>query len=311
MNMIKWNIEGVRITQLRVIDSLLRTRNVSQTAAEMSLTQSAISKTLNSLRATFDNELFIKTASGMEPTALANLLASEVTDVLTSVANITQIQNCFDPSTVDQSFMVAGSDFFQSVLLMRVLPSIWQIAPKLSVHFSPFDSDRAVDQLARGEVSVVIGTLENAPESVSTKLFCEDHLVLAFGDSHPLASHDAVTIDQIAKTSLVSIASELTVNNQVKKQLEKAGISCRYPVTLASFGPLALLLSRGQFACVVPSRYVTAHKQAFALQARALPFTLPQLKMNINWHRRNHGDPLTQWMLAQFQTSFEVTTEGG
>ena len=52
-------INRLDLKQLRVLQALLRERNLSRVAAQMGLTQQAISEQLRKLRDTFDDRLFM------------------------------------------------------------------------------------------------------------------------------------------------------------------------------------------------------------------------------------------------------------
>lgn len=66
------------LTLLLVFLGLLRHRKALDVAAELGLTQSAISQSLRRLRDIFDDELFLRRPHGMEPTATALALEAPV-----------------------------------------------------------------------------------------------------------------------------------------------------------------------------------------------------------------------------------------
>lgn len=64
---------------------LFRERNVTRTAACMSVRQPAVSGSLARLRSYFDDPLFIRTKSGMRPTQKATLLALELSPAMNRI----------------------------------------------------------------------------------------------------------------------------------------------------------------------------------------------------------------------------------
>lgn len=64
---------------------LFRERNVTRTAACMSVGQPAVSGSLTRLRFYFNDPLFIRTKSGMRPTEKATLLALELLPAISSI----------------------------------------------------------------------------------------------------------------------------------------------------------------------------------------------------------------------------------
>jgi DNA-binding transcriptional LysR family regulator len=59
---------NIDLRLLTIITELHRTRSVSQTAENLELSQSTVSMSLARLRKHFNDPLFVRTSSGMEPT---------------------------------------------------------------------------------------------------------------------------------------------------------------------------------------------------------------------------------------------------
>lgn len=76
------HIRRLDLTLLVVFEMLLEKRNMSAVAAEMGLTQSAVSHAVGRLRSIFDDPLFVRKGAGVEPTARAQLLGPPLTEAL-------------------------------------------------------------------------------------------------------------------------------------------------------------------------------------------------------------------------------------
>jgi len=61
-------VTNIDLKLLAVVTELHRTKSVSQTAENLDLSQSAISMSLAKLRKLFNDPLFVRTSSGMNPT---------------------------------------------------------------------------------------------------------------------------------------------------------------------------------------------------------------------------------------------------
>src|SRR5579871_3320767 len=67
-------VKNIDLKLLAVVSELHHTCSVSQTAANLSLSQSAVSMNLAKLRKHFNDPLFVRTSNGMEPTPHATEL---------------------------------------------------------------------------------------------------------------------------------------------------------------------------------------------------------------------------------------------
>src|ERR1700753_2280421 len=69
------DLRNIDLNLLLVFDVLYRTQNTTRAAETLHLTQPAVSNALKRLRLQFDDVLFVKTATGMEPTPRADGIA--------------------------------------------------------------------------------------------------------------------------------------------------------------------------------------------------------------------------------------------
>src|SRR5258708_16274766 len=69
------DIRGVDLNLLKAFDALISERAVTRAAARIGLSQPAMSHALSRLRSLFADGLFVRTPTGMEPTARAREIA--------------------------------------------------------------------------------------------------------------------------------------------------------------------------------------------------------------------------------------------
>jgi DNA-binding transcriptional LysR family regulator len=69
------NIASIDLNLLKAFDALLYARRVKLAAMRVGITQPAMSNALNRLRHLFEDDLFIRTPGGMEPTARGSAAA--------------------------------------------------------------------------------------------------------------------------------------------------------------------------------------------------------------------------------------------
>ena len=69
------DIKAVDLNLLKAFDALIRERAVTKAAGRIGLSQPAMSHALSRLRDLFADDLFVRTPTGMEPTARAREIA--------------------------------------------------------------------------------------------------------------------------------------------------------------------------------------------------------------------------------------------
>ena len=84
------NVNRIDLNLLVYLDALLRERNVTQAANQLSLSQPAMSNGLRRLRELFDDPLLVRTSDGMTPTERALELEPVVREVLSKIDKAVQ-----------------------------------------------------------------------------------------------------------------------------------------------------------------------------------------------------------------------------
>ena len=135
------------ITQLIVFAGLLRHRKMGIVAEKMGLTQSAISHALARLRDTFGDELFLRTQSGVEPTAHALEMESAVNEILRLSSEVLGANRSFDPSTDNRTIRIAGLDFEVAIFTSPIVDLLRREAPEMGVRFLSSNRKEALEGL--------------------------------------------------------------------------------------------------------------------------------------------------------------------
>ncbi len=151
------HIGAFDLNLLKAFDALYAERHVTRAGLRIGLSQSAMSGTLNRLRELLEDELFVRTPSGMQPTPRADDLAGPVSDALRLVRSVLHSDG-FDPATADHAFTIAMTDYAAFVLLPPLLARFGVEAPGIDVCVrGMFARSDAVELLDSGEANLAIG----------------------------------------------------------------------------------------------------------------------------------------------------------
>lgn len=134
------NILNFDLNLLRVLDVLLRERNVSRAAEQLALSQPAVSNALNRLRETLDDPLLVRVGRQMQPTPRALALEAPLRQALQQIAWQLSDGRDFDPARAEQRFEIAVTDYVEQLLMPELLARLAEQAPGLAVrvrHLTP------------------------------------------------------------------------------------------------------------------------------------------------------------------------------
>ncbi|MFT4822137.1 MAG: DNA-binding transcriptional LysR family regulator [Halioglobus sp.] len=133
---------------LVALQILLEERNVTRAAERLSVSQPALSKTLQKLRDAFEDELFTRTAHGLIPTPKAEALAAELPALLETVERVLGNEE-FSPDTFVGSFKLLLPPILSESLLPGLMAELSDAAPGVQIITAEVTPDFQ-DQLKKG-----------------------------------------------------------------------------------------------------------------------------------------------------------------
>ena len=151
------DIRSLDLNLLVLFDTLVRTRSVNKAAEAIGLSQSATSGALGRLRAAFDDALFVRTASTMEPTPRALQLAPVVRRVVQTIQSEILQPPGFDPAQAQRSFTILTPDIGEVAFLPGVLGRLQHEVPGVRLHSLSRSRSEAADALEQGEADLAVG----------------------------------------------------------------------------------------------------------------------------------------------------------
>ncbi|HCN88357.1 MAG TPA: LysR family transcriptional regulator, partial [Oxalobacteraceae bacterium] len=121
---------------LRVFDAVMIELNLTRAADRLAMTQPAVSNALKRLRGALQDELLIRTAHGVKPTARAEELWPIVRSALTILETAIE-PHISEISESQATFRLAMADSTASLLLPPLMTLIKQDAPGMNIRMSP------------------------------------------------------------------------------------------------------------------------------------------------------------------------------
>ncbi len=289
---------------LRVFDAILQTRSVTTAAANLHLTQPAVSKQLNRLREMLEDPLFVRTNEGMAPTPRAEALAGPIRQALHEVRHAIEQQLGFDPGTSDRTFRIFMNDAGQMALLPRVLALIVKEAPLVNIQTVQIPTLRMRSVgLESGDVDLAVGYFEEFDGSMHCQVLFEEHYVGMVRTGHP-SVHDALSFDQFLKSPHLvyqpSGGGHGSQESFVDRAFWQAGVERRVAVRLAHAVGISAMVSHTDLLVIVPHKLAQACANLVDVKILDLPIDIPRFQIAQYWHDRYHTDPGSRWLRSVF-----------
>lgn len=300
------DIKALDLNLLKALDALLVERNVTRAAKRLGVTQPAMSGMLARLRDTFDDQLFVRAQRGIIPTARAQALAAPLQHVMREVGTLLQ-PSTFDPSTAQQTFTIAATDYALRVIAVPFLLALKQQAPHVRVALVSAEGALLHTQLERGEIDLALVTPDDAFPELRARTLFDERYVCALREGHPvLQGGTRLTLDQFCALdhALVSFAGD-RFHGVTDDALEKLGRKRTVSLSVKCFLILPDVLRTSDMVAILPSRLVNGVPglRIFDPPIEVLGFT----KVAV-WHERTHHDASQRWLREQlFRSCAELS----
>ena len=290
----KWNAYGTRIQELRVFQAILQSRNITQAAELMGLTQSSVSKQLKALREAFDDALFVRTAEGMEATSRALQIAEHVNRILEEFDAL-QGDAHFDPKALTGEQVISTTDEVQERLISPLLKAVSAEAPDLRLTFRPLQPDYALKQLESGSVSLLITVNWHAPEQLKQKRLYQDSFVVAMRKSHPL-NQEELTLQRYLSVPHLLVAPLGMTMGIVDRLLQEMGCQRKVQLSVPNFRQAGDILRSSDMIATLPATVVDKVSDGEEIVTKEVPLTVPIINYYCLWHKRYDNDGINRWL---------------
>jgi len=298
---------------LKVFDAVMEERSVLRASHKLALSQSAVSHSLARLREMLEDDLFVRTASGMQPTARAQAMAAQVRGALSALEAAVELP-VFDPVTSTKQFTLAANDFTTMVLASPLLKILGQEAPSIDLRIKPVTRIDLAEQIDLGRIDVAIGVFSDPPSRFRSALLFDYDDVLIIGRKRKLGRLDK---PQLAKLPLIVVSfggeqegavdgfiserglarrSEMYDRAALERTLAESDRPPRIAVSLPHFLALPALLEGSDFAAIVPRPLANNLERTYPITTYELPYDTTPLDVRLLWHTRNENEPSHKWL---------------
>jgi DNA-binding transcriptional LysR family regulator len=288
-------LKNIDLNLLLVFHHLLAERRVSKVAETLGMTQPGVSNALKRLRLVLGDELFVRTARGMEPTPYAAQLGEPIGYALSTISDSLNEGVRFDPATSERRFKIGMTDIGEVYFLPALMAALREQAPRVTISTVRNTAVNLQDEMEAGHIDLAIGLLPQLKSGYFQRSLFRQRYVCMFRQGHEL-DKDSITVDEFERAEHVVVVSGGTGHAIVDQSIERLGIQRRVGLTVPHFVAVGHILAASSMVATVPERFAMACGKPFGLRYATHPLTLPEISINIFWHARFNKEPANQWL---------------
>jgi DNA-binding transcriptional LysR family regulator len=289
------NLRDLDLNLLVVFNQLLLDRSVSVAADKLGLTQPAISNALKRLRSVLNDELFLRTSRGMEPTPYALHIAEPVVYALSTLQSALIHRDSFDPASSQRTFNMAMTDIGEIYFMPPLMEALAKRSPGIRINTVRPHRGNLKEDMESGTVDLAVGPLPDLQTGFFQRRLFRHRYVCMFRKGHP-AAKSPMSLQQFTELEHVGVVSENTGHTDVDGLLDRAGVKRLIRLKVPHFIAVGAILQTTDLIATVPQRFAERVQDAFGLETSPHPARLPDIAINLFWHAKFNRDPASLWL---------------
>ena len=286
------NLAGLDLNLLPALEALLRRRNVTHAAAEVGLSQPAMSRALARLRQLFGDPLLVRVGGVLAPTPAAEALAPKVAAALDGLKGLFRAPS-FEAATLRRTIRIAAADAHTILLAPRLVARLEREAPGVDLAFSAIGRD-IMSRMEQSEVDLCFATAATPlPPGAVSDTIVHDRLALVMRRGHPAANRPWTLADYaLYRHATVSFFGDGV--SEIDARLGAAGVERRIGLTTPHFMATVAAVAASDLVTTISAAFAERFALAFDLVLKVPPFD-DALELTIVSTRLRAADPALRW----------------
>lgn len=298
------NFRTLDLNLLRVFDTVMVERNVTRAAAQLAMSQPAVSNALRRFREAVGEDLFVPGRNGVTPTPHAGSIWPAVRDALARLRDVFEPQD-FDPRHDEHLFTLLMVDATATVLMPPLFAALERQQSRVELRVEPLTSRDPRQPLERGGADIAVGFFPDVERQLAASgalgdfaldLIYACEYVCVMRREHALAGSAPLSLDDFCAAAHARVNFAGRPNGFVDEALNRIGRTRRVVLTVNQFATATRVISQTDLISVVPRSFVAVSGVADDVVILRPPIELPRIEVGMLWHRRRERDLAHRWL---------------
>lgn len=293
-------MKSTELNLIPIFVAIFEEQNLSKAATRLEISQPAVSKALARLRDIYDEPLFHRTPSGVEPTSFATDIYPALSAALKNYSSTLTASREFDPKVSNRIFSIACVSVASYQIMPKVMQIIAQQAPDIALEVHPLFTEDYESDLRLQRYDLIVDMEPKVRTNLKFERLYSERLMVALSDKHPRIT-DSVTTEQfLAEKHVVvsrwqSRASLLSAEDI--EELEKRRIVYR------ASGALEMLpvISGSDYIGMLPESTIRHFADMYNVKGIPLPFNGEIHHLATIWHPSRTNESGHKWLRKQLK----------
>jgi len=286
---------------LMVFVAVYEQSSVTGVSEALCVSQSTVSYCLKKLRTSFEDELFINTRTCMRPTYKASNMYSHVLKILESINLCHAGAQAFDPTLQAVTFNICAPEYFEQLILPRLLKRFDFADLPVMVNMHKFETDIPADELRDGSLDLVICFGPNYHRShtdFKSRMLLEDDLVCVF-DKRATPLEPRLSLQAFVQRRHVFPTPWTSTTNMVDGWLAQQAHKRQIVARSNSYSAALKTITGTDFILTLPRRIQQLLANEAIFNHCEAPNGLPGFTLDMQWSQSADQDSANIWLREQ------------
>lgn len=290
------NMATVDLNLLKTFLAIWEHRSLTVAAERLHLSQPAVSHALRRLRDVFDDPLFVRTATSMEPTDAAVRLYEPIEHALVIIHGALMMYSQFEPQAASRTFRISMSDMSQLYVLPTLMEVLARQAPNVRLEIHQLPIEQLCMALRKGIIDIALGYLVEPSEECIYESLLDDEFICLLRKGHPVPGNE-LSLEELRGLRYVCVSSNITGHGlTADAAFRKAEIQRDIALKVPNFTIAPEIVATTDLALVLPRAIALRINRNRGYRLLRLPIELPSISVGLYCHSRFSSDTGIAWL---------------
>ncbi|WP_230352162.1 YbeF family transcriptional regulator [Lelliottia sp. WAP21] len=292
-------LRNIDLNLLTIFEAVYVHKGIVNAAKILNLTPSAISQSIQKLRAIFPDPLFIRKGQGVTPTAYATHLHEYISQGLESILGALDLTGSYDKQ---RTITIGTSPSVGALVLPIVHQAIKREVPHLLIRNIPIND--AETQLSQFQTDLIIDNNTFSARALGQHTLYADSLVLVCRKGHPALSKTA-TYESLEEYEHALFTHEGSDHSQLRKRVNEIFHERQISFSSYNMFTIAALLGGSDLLSIMPLRLFNLLRQCWPLeQIPFAPLNSEAIEIALHYNKLSLRDPVLENVIDIIRRAF-------
>ncbi len=292
-------LRNIDLNLLTIFEAVYVHKGIVNAAKILNLTPSAISQSIQKLRAIFPDPLFIRKGQGVTPTAYASHLHEYISQGMESILGALDLTGSYDKQ---RTITIATSSSIGALVIPTIYKAIREKFPQLLLRNIPVTD--AVNKLSQFQADLVIDSYVITARALAHHVLYTDKLVLVCRENHP-ALEQPLDVEKLRQFEHTLLMVDGQSHGDLRKRLYELFPDRQISFSSYNLFTIAALLAESDLLGLMPERIYTLFATCWPLRTiDYAPLNDEKLEFSLHYNKLSLRDPILQDVINVIRQAF-------